>query len=210
MHHTISFLPMKAGYIYKMFILYYKKCIDHWHQGLQFTILHPTWALPGYIMFQGAFCLGLQKQAFSWDPTLHWHTDDISWQSMSFLSQPFTHSHPPRRKCVGSSPYALPTTGDDIQRAADVQLPCCGFFPCNNPFLVSAIWPETELMHTENFISVLLLLHGSSVPKPNVHWHETDGWENLFGIVIFATNTGFLISLLVYSWDSWVAWISSL
>lgn len=84
------------------------------------------------------------------------------------------------------------------------------FFPPVITCFLCQLCDLKQLMHAESLFLFLLVLHGSSVTKPNISWCETDGWENLLGIVIFVTNTGFLISLFVYSRGSWVAWVSCL
>lgn len=188
--HTVSFLPLKADYVYKRFIPCYKKCMDRWHQGLQFTVLHPTWAQPGYIMFRGAwschapakadFLLGSSSALRCW------------WYFLAERVLPQLTS-----KMCGIQSLCPASCWGWYSRGC-----CCcyavGFFsPYNNPLFTYLTWNMANVCR--KFISILLILRESSVTKPNLGWREIDGWENLLGIVIFVTNTGFLISPFVYS-----------
>lgn len=163
-----------------MFILCYEKCMDRCHQGIQFTVLHLTLALPGYIMFRGAWsCPEPEKAGFLLRIPL-------CIEILIFPGSPFSakgllaHCQLHRRRRMRSGPCAPLSAGADIQGVTDIQLSYYGFFfPCNNPFLMSAIWPETDLMYKE--ISFLHDLHGSIVTQPSAGWRETDGWEKSTG-----------------------------
>lgn len=153
--------------------------MDHCHQGLRFTVLHLTLALPGYIMIRGAWsCPGPAKASFLLRIPL-------CIEILIFPGSPFSAKHLLTVTFTGECTWDLVpvpplSSGADIQGATDTQFSCCGVFsPCDNPFLMSAIWPETGLMYKE--IWFLHDLQWSMVTQPNAAWRETDGWEKSIG-----------------------------